>query len=183
MRARFGLPSNRPLVAFVGHFDENKGPLRLMKALENRPDIGILFAGSGALQPTGSQVLFCDRVPHGELPMLLSAADVFALPTLSEGSCNAVLEALACGLPVVSSDRPFNDGHVDDEVGIRIDPMDPISLGSAIGELIDDPERRARLSSKALSRAPDLSHTKRNRELLAWFQELCDESGRREPPR
>ena len=70
-----------------------------MKAVDGLSGVGLVMLGGPADVYRSQNILFSGRVPHAEVVTWLSAADVFALPTLSEGSCNAVIEAMACGLP------------------------------------------------------------------------------------
>jgi glycosyltransferase involved in cell wall biosynthesis len=146
-RRELGLPAGRPLLAFVGHLNERKGPLRVLEAIRARPEIGALFLGRGPQRPEGEQVLFAGAVPHEQVPVWLSAADLFVLPTLDEGCSNALLEALACGLPVVTSDRPFNRALVDESMALLVEPSDPAALGKAIATLVDRPALRAALGA------------------------------------
>jgi glycosyltransferase involved in cell wall biosynthesis len=152
-RRQLGLPADRPLLAFVGHLNERKGPLRVMEAIHGRPEIGALFLGGGPQRPAGPQVLHAGPVPHEQVPVWLSAADLFVLPTLDEGCSNALLEALACGLPVVTSDRPFNRAVVDESLALLVEPSDPAALGAAIATLVDGPALRASLGAAALAHA------------------------------
>jgi len=153
IRKEFGLPLDRPIVIFVGHFIDRKGPLRLLEAIQCHPEIGAVFLGNGPQVPKGSQVLFCGAVPHKEVGKWLSAADIFVLPTLDEGSCNAVLEALASGLPIISSDRPFNYELLDPSVAILVDPLNIKALEMAILNLLRDPSKRIAMSLVALKYA------------------------------
>jgi teichuronic acid biosynthesis glycosyltransferase TuaC len=137
-RKKLGLPINERIVIFVGSFIERKGPLRVLEAcnqLRNSPKI--IFVGSGQQKPDGKNVLFKDTVEHSELPWYLSAADVFALPTLSEGMPNAVLEALACGLPVVTSPIPPNTILLGSDYSLFCDPLETMSIGSKIAMALE----------------------------------------------
>ena len=172
MRRKLGLPERRPLIAFVGHFDENKGPRRVLSAIQQRPEIGAIFLGSGRQVPKGPQVLYRGRVSPEQVPEWLSAADLFVLPTLSEGSCNAILEALACGLPIVSSDRSFNHEILDSSVSILVDPLDVKALEAAITALVTDPERRHAMGEVARQRALRFNITARAHRILKWLREI-----------
>jgi teichuronic acid biosynthesis glycosyltransferase TuaC len=144
MREKHNLPRDGHIIAFTGHFIERKGPLRVLSALERLPDdVYGVFLGSGPQKPKGGKVLFADSVPPYQVPELLSASDVFVLPTLNEGSCNAIAEAMACGLPVVSSDIEAVREQVDEDSGILVDPnsIDDIVAGVEYVLYNSGPER------------------------------------------
>src|SRR5690606_16475453 len=99
-RRKLKLPESAFIVVFVGHFVDRKGPLRVLEAINKvGGDVKGLFLGRGIQKPIGSAVLHAAPVPNEELPYWLNAADVMMLPTLAEGSCNAINEAMACRLP------------------------------------------------------------------------------------
>jgi len=169
MRLKFGLPLDRFIIAFTGHFNERKGPHRLIEAVSGLKGIGLVLAGEGPVEPGGDNVMFKGVLENAVLPELLSAADIFVLPTLMEGSCNAILEALACGLPVVTSRGEFNDDIVDDDVSIRVDPMDIREIRRAVVELSENHELRNRMSSAALSRMGQYDVNVRAKKIVEWI--------------
>lgn len=171
-RQQCRLPLEQPIIAFVGQLIERKGPLRVLEAIRARPEIGAIFLGKGPQVPRGPQVLYQEEVLHEDIPVWLSAADVFVLPTLNEGCNNAILEALFCGLPVVSSDLPFNHSILDEQVAILVDPHDVRTLGQAISSLVDDPERREAMSQAALHRAQSFRLSDRTKRILAFLKTL-----------
>ena len=172
MRRRFGLPQERPIVAFTGGFNENKGPLRVLEAVRRLPEVGAVFLGSGPLCPTGERVLFAGKVQHDAVPEWLSVADVFVLPTKAEGSSNAVVEAMACGLPVVTSDLPSMRPLVGEGAGVLVEPNDVGALANAIERILGDEEQRATMSDAALSRARSYTAADRVMRVAEWFRAI-----------
>lgn len=170
-RQRLNWPEEAVIAIFVGAFHERKGPLRVLEAAKRIPKLKLAFVGSGNQNPQSEQVIFCASVPHEELVTYLNAADFFVLPTLAEGCCNAIIEALACGLPIISSDRPFNDGILTERNSIRIEPTDIDSIFHALDQLYHDAELRDRLSQGALETATDLKIEKRVSRLVRFMED------------
>jgi teichuronic acid biosynthesis glycosyltransferase TuaC len=117
-RIKLEIPTNRPILLTVGSQDEVKGTKYLIEAfsmvLERiQPPPLLICIGEGPLRASlltqtkdlgiADNVLFIDKRPHDEIPLWMNAADVFCLPSLREGNPNVVIEALACGIPVVAS--------------------------------------------------------------------------------
>jgi len=171
MRRRHNLPSDRFLVAFAGHFTHRKGVLRVAEAVRGLPGVGAVLLGSGPLEPSAREILFKGPVPHQVVPELLSAADLFVLPTLAEGSCNSLIEAMACGLPVVSSRGEFNDDLLNDQVALRIDPNDVEAIRHAIVTLKENPEQRQRMAASAIEHSRKFDIEQRVDRILAWTAE------------
>lgn len=149
-RARCGLSPQGRLVAFSGHFIERKGPLRLLRALEHVPGVKAVFLGTGPQTPRGPRVAGVHQVVHSEIPWWLSACDAYVQPSLAEGMSNATLEALACGLPVVVSDRPFNREFLTESCAAFVDPTDSTSIAQGIIQVLSREDRRAAMGADAL---------------------------------
>lgn len=164
------------LVVCVGFFCDRKGQDRVLKAIRqiNDKDIKVVFLGKEAkLDPLileGEEILFKGSVNNSELPVYLNSADVFCLPTRAEGCCNAIIEALACGLPVVSSNMPFNWDVLDGSNSILVDPDNIDEIANAIKTLKDDKEKRNWLSEGAVNRSNSLSIEKRAEAILQFIQ-------------
>lgn len=167
-RARLGLPPGPTLVAFAGAFSERKGVLRVLSAIRDLPGVAGVFLGSGMARPPEPAIAFWGPVDHHRVAEYLAACDLFALPSTEEGCSNAIIEALACGLPVISSDREFNEGLVDDEVGLLVDPHDVPGLRSAIVRLREDGALRVRLGAAAATRARRFDVNGRAAQILRW---------------
>lgn len=141
-RREIGLNDDVPLVLSVGHLVVRKRHHVLIRAFakvrETRPDARLLIAGAKSFETAypgklgqlveelGLQesVRFLGNVGADEISTYYRAADVFALGTQREGCCNAVLEALACGLPVVTTPVGDNVHFVKDGENGYIVPVD-----------------------------------------------------------
>lgn len=172
-REKLGIPKDLFIAGFVGGFIERKGDKRLLAAIQPLEGVYGAFAGSGE-KPTGEKVAFCGRLDHEDIPCFLNACDIFVLPTLSEGCCNAVIEAMACGLPVVSSDLPFNDDVLTKENAIRVDPADVEKIRDAVKTLRDDEGLRHTLSQNALKTAASLTLTARAEKIRGFLERTSE---------
>src|SRR5690554_2582634 len=172
MREKYNLPKDKFIVAFTGHFIERKGPIRVLQAIEQiNGNVGGVFIGSGKQEPFGSKVLFKGRLSHHEVPEMLSAADVFVLPTLNEGSCNAVLEAMACGLPIISSDIDAIREQVNSDVSILVNPNDVNELKKAIEFLRNHTDKRMTMSENAQVLIQNFKSDTRAKKIKDFLQE------------
>lgn len=175
-RQYLGFKPSDMIVSFVGSFDNRKGINRLSTALsyinnEKGYDVKSIFIGSGNIQPTCPGVLFVGKVPHDKIPQYLCASDFFVLPTNSEGCCNAIIEAIGCGLPVISSDLAFNDDILDNSCSIRINTNDETEISMAIIKLLDE-NLRHRLSDGAIKKSVQLSIVERSRRIISFIQDI-----------
>ena len=171
-RKKFNLPEDKFIVGFVGGFIERKGDKRLLEACKGLDDVYLAFAGRGDGKPEGENVVFANSVNHEEIGDFLCAVDVFCLPTLSEGCCNAVLEAMAAGKAIISSDLPFNDGVLTNENSIRINPNSIDEIRSAIIKLRDDRELLNTLSAKAKEDSKNFTIEKRAEKIYNFLKSL-----------
>lgn len=165
-------PKDKFILAFVGSFDERKGILRVCQAIQNERDIGAIFIGKGIYNPEISNALFTGVVPHSELVNYLNAADIFVLPTLAEGCCNAIIEALGCGLPVVSSDGTFNDDILNEKYSIRIDSMNVEQIRQAILTLKNNPVLRNEMAEQAYLASESLLLEQRAKKVVEFMQRM-----------
>lgn len=175
-RGRLGFTRQETIAVFVGSFEERKGPGRVLEAAKRIPGLKLIFIGTGRDKPASGQVLFSGAVPHDELVTYLNAADFFVLPTLAEGCCNAIIEAMACALPVISSDRPFNDDVMTANNSIRIDPTSIDDIARAMETLYRDTALRQRLSQGALETAAGLRIQDRVRKIVDFMAEAAEDS-------
>jgi len=138
-------------VACVGRLIFNKGPQYLVEAapevLQAHPEAEFVFVGDGPLRPrleerarqlgVGHRVTFLGTRP--DVPAILQTCDVLVRPSLLEGMPLTVLEAMACGLPVVATPVSGTAELVHHgENGLLVRPADPASLSRAILRLMED---------------------------------------------
>lgn len=177
-RQKLGIQEDLFVTGFVGGFIERKGTRRLLEAVRQIDGAYAAFAGKGEEKPEGEKVVFCDALEHDRIPILLNASDVFVLPTLAEGCCNAIIEAMACGLPVISSDLPFNHDILNETNSLLIDPMNVDEIRNAIVKLQINAELRQRLSRGALETAKQLTIEARTDKILCFIENcISDISG------
>jgi glycosyltransferase involved in cell wall biosynthesis len=157
----------RPTLVAVGRLKAPKDPVTLLRALAKLGgrEYEALIVGEGpdrtALEHLAAQLGLRDRVRFAgerhDVPKLLSGADLFVLSSRSEGLPVSVLEAMAAGLPVVASTVGGIPELVEDgETGVLVRPADPDALAAALGDLLDDADRRRRLGKAGRRRAERL---------------------------
>jgi len=145
-RDQLGLPRDKPVLATVGALIPRKGQRFAIEALAQLPEAILLIAGKGEDEALlrglakdlglAERVRFLGPVPHAGLPVLLNAADVFVLPSSSEGLANAWVEALACGTPVVTTPIPGAQELITDPDWGRLVPRDGAAIAAAVSEIL-----------------------------------------------
>ena len=172
-RRQIGFNNDDFLLVTVGEFSDRKGQNRIVKAVDSlsEPKIKTCFIGRGEPITDREYMFYKGTVKHDELPVYLNAADIFVLPTLREGCCNAIVEALACGLPVISSDKSFNYDILDETNSIMVDPEDVGQIAMAIKELYGGENKRSVLAKGALNKAMSLSINQRASNILSFIKD------------
>lgn len=147
LRRQLGLRSERKYLVFVGRLHPVKGLMYLLEALSllhSRGNLNFdtILIGDGELRPEleravaarglVEQVRFVGEVAHARVREWLQAGDAFCLPSLMEGMPNVVLEAQACGLPVVASRVGGLPDIVGPQAGILVEPAKPADLADAL---------------------------------------------------
>ena len=146
-RDELGLPRDAPVLACVGALIPRKGQRFAIDAMPLLPEAILLLAGTGpdeaALKSQAERLGVADRVrflgavPHDRLPIVLNAADVFVLPTASEGLANAWVEALACGTPVVTTPIPGATELLTDPAWGAFAARDKLAIAIEVSQMLE----------------------------------------------
>jgi glycosyltransferase involved in cell wall biosynthesis len=167
-RRQFGLHPPEIAIVCVGRLHRQKGLVHLLGAfhalLQEQPTARLLLAGAGPDRAALSGTVEALRLGHfvrflGTLAdpwPLLAAADIFALPSLWEGMPNALLEAMAAGLPAVATAvGAVPEMVVDGREALVVPPGDTGALTRALAELAASPARRREMGALARQRVED----------------------------
>lgn len=173
VRARYGLPAAARLILYVGGISPHKNLQALLRAAatlreHTTDDWHVVLVGDykgdsflgcyhelTALVATlgiADRVTFTGYVPDEDLVWLYNASTMLALPSKGEGFGLPALEAMACGLPVVASDRNSLP-EVLGGAGLLFDPDDDASIAARILEVLRNPALHAELRARGLERA------------------------------
>jgi len=124
----------------------------------------------------GDEVLFPGYIPLEELPLWYNAAELFVYPSLYEGFGLPVLEAMACGTPVVAS-RTSSLPEVVGEAGMLVDPRDIGGLAEAMERALMDEGKRREMREKGLRRAGEFSWERTARETARVYRRAMGSGG------
>jgi glycosyltransferase involved in cell wall biosynthesis/2-polyprenyl-3-methyl-5-hydroxy-6-metoxy-1,4-benzoquinol methylase len=153
------VPQEIPLpkrICFIGRLHAQKNPFALLEAIEGL-DVELVMVGEGALRAEleamatakSLPVRFLGNLPHPQLSEILNSATLFILPSHYEGHPKALLEAMACGRPVIGADVPgIRDLLRHRETGYLCGTS-PAEIRAAIVELLGDPELQAHMGRNA----------------------------------
>lgn len=156
LRAEFGLPDNTKIVLSVGELNKNKNQQVIIRAVAhlNDPLIHYFIAGNGPLDKKLNKLakdLGVEKNVHflgyrRDVPSLLKNADVYAFPSLREGLGMASIEAMASGLPLVTSNRHgINDYSEHGVTGFKYDPGDYLGFADGIHKIAYDDELKCKM--------------------------------------
>ena len=145
----FVMPDNVPLLACVGNLMERKGQDIAIKSLAQLTDARLVVVGKGEIEDdlrdlaaslgVGERVHFAGSVDHDVMPLILSAADVMVLPTVSEGLANAWVESIACGTPVVTTDVGGVREIITSDTAGRLVERNPEAFTAAVRDILNNP--------------------------------------------
>lgn len=170
-RADLGIAEADRVLLYVGNLKQSKGVLDLVAALTYLPDgcwQQCVVIGDGedrsAMEKLAKQaglagrIRIAGRLPHEQVGLWMAACDLLLLPSHAEGVPNVVLEAMACGRPVVASDLPGIGEVTPEYAGITAPPQQPQAFASAI--------------ESALARSWDVKKIRQHAETFSWEQNV-----------
>lgn len=182
VRLHFAVPSNSPLFVFVGSGWERKGLAGAIRAVAANPQASLLVVGRDKAQRfyerLAAKLRATDRVHFAgvqtDVGPYLGAADAFILPALYDPFPNAVLEAMAAGLPVVTSTTCGAAEVIHDGIhGFVCDALDQASLADAVRSLSDF-DRAATMGRHARLVVESFTVERMERELTQLYRRLLD---------
>ncbi len=146
-RESLGIPADGKVVLFVGHLLPGKGVMELLEAFRTLdPEVSdrLVYVGEGRMRDAlaaaagsmGGRVILAGGAPPEGVAQWLAASDLLALPSYSEGCPNVVIEALACGRPVVATPVGATPDLVAEDCGILVRPGDIAALAAALRQAL-----------------------------------------------
>ena len=163
-KKEFGL-EDKPIVLFVGNLIKRKNVDSLLNAKKvARSDYYLVVVGDGPLYKTLTKKVEEDNIrdviftgSRDDVEDIIPSCDVLILPSYSESFGLVLIEALACGKPVIGSDVGGISEIINDDVGLLINPNKVSTIARAIDKIINDDNLRMILSMNARNRALDFS--------------------------
>ena len=187
LRQRIGLP-DAPFILFVGGADPRKNHGALVRSFATRADelknhrlvlVGDRVHRFGSMAETiarcgvEGRVICPGRLPIEDIVRLYSHADLFVFPSLYEGFGMPVIEAMACGAPVVTSNRASMP-EVAGDAAVLVNPDSDEELAEAMVRVLRDTPLRESLRANGFVRAKQFTWERAARQTLAVYREVCE---------
>jgi glycosyltransferase involved in cell wall biosynthesis len=180
-----GRRSGNPYFLYVGNLEPRKNLSRLIEAFAQIPQtehqliiVGDRWYQAGDAEEKArslglnGRVKFMGYVPRSELPALFSNATAFVYPSLLEGFGLPIVEAMACGAPVITSNNSSMK-EVAGNAAMLVDPRDVKEIAEALANMAGDAALRRDLSKKGLARAAQFSWNQTARLTLNVYREAA----------
>src|SRR5690606_38908723 len=186
LRERLGIPSDDPVLIFVGRLGREKNVAFLLEALRRVREavdrVHLVLVGDGPDRPRlermaremglAAQVHFTGTFTRDQVIQAYHGADLFVIASTTETQGLATLEAMAAGLPVVGVDAPGTHDMVQNGVQGLLRREDPTEFAQAVLSLLEDPAKRQLFAARARQRAESLSSREMALRLVGAYQEL-----------
>ncbi|HIE27736.1 TPA: glycosyltransferase family 1 protein [Candidatus Poribacteria bacterium] len=196
LRNEFGFAPNTPVIGMIARLDPQKNPQTFVRAgaivLKSIEEAKFICVGDGVFYPEIKQMVdelnisksFILTGWRQDVPELLSTLDIFVIPSIWEGFPLSILEAMAMGKPVISSDIPGSRELVmHNQTGLLAPPKNPELLANAIIELIQDKDKAKRLANNGqqlVKNAFDMNKIVKQHEAVykRLYQGICAKKGK-----
>lgn len=191
VREKYGLPEK--YILFVGSLEPRKNLRTLLKAYAGLPDrfkrgFSLVIAGGkgwmnsdipGLQKKLGieGRVHFPGFIADDDICAVYSQAEVFVYPSLYEGFGLPILEAMACGTPVITSNASSMP-EVAGDAALLVTPTEADELAGAIERVLDDEVLRGRMREQGLKRAGEFSWERCARETIEIYRKVVESGGR-----
>ena len=157
---------SKQIVLFVGNIIKRKNVNLIIEAKkQSNEDYELVIVGDGPLKKDLEEKVRNENIPdvtflgsRSDVENIIPGCEVLVLPSFSESFGLVLIEALACGKPVIGSNVGGISEIITDDVGLLIDPNDSATLSDAIDRIIGDEEFRNKLASNARNRAIEFSN-------------------------
>ncbi len=185
LRQRYGISS--PYVLYVGALNGRKNIARMLQAFRlayrDHPEYALVIAGKRQWKaeaidhvmedPVLQRVVkFTGYVPDEDLPGIYRGATAFLFPSLYEGFGLPVLEAMACGTPVITSNISSMP-EVAGNAAILVDPYDVSEMSAAIGHVLGDPALHEALTNAGINRASAFNWDATAQQTMAHYERVA----------
>jgi glycosyltransferase involved in cell wall biosynthesis len=179
LRRELNLPENEKLILSIGRFVPKKGLDIFIGAAD--PAYHLVIVSKGNFEPylkkAKGKVVILDPVPQETLKKIYQACDVFVLAAAGEDVFSLVLmEAMACGLPVITSNDPFYRNYVDGDKIMLVEPNSEI-LRASIKKTINKPELASQMANYSRTKAMEIfSWDSRIQNYMNIYEDLLNKS-------
>jgi len=184
VREKYKLPQR--FILWCGQIESRKNVARLLRAfalIKDEFPHQLVLAGEQRWSTKSElqvmrelhleqRIQFPGWIDHGDLPAVYSLADLFAFPSLYEGFGIPLIEAMACGCPIVTADT-CAPPEVLDGSGYLVDPLDVEEIAAGMRKMLLDPELRAAMIARGLERSKAFSWEQCAKQVLAVFESLA----------
>jgi glycosyltransferase involved in cell wall biosynthesis len=161
-RNRWNIPLRAPLLVNVGRFSVQKNQEFLIRLIQNAKELHLVLVGDGELRESlhrvagelqlADRIHFTGEVSPADVSALVSAADIYVLPSIYEAASVVMFEAMLLGIPILSNDIPSAREFLGEDAVI-VDTAFPEKWLTAIGKLLDRPQLASDMAARARAKA------------------------------